>query len=77
MYVNQNESVKQLRAWAKQNGYIMRKCNVLLNGSKCYKLYNKTNNKAVSSYFTLHDVTMVNNHSSMGFDGLVIGNDFN
>ena len=40
-YINQNESVKQLRAWAKSKGYVMRKCNVLLGGSKAYKLYDK------------------------------------
>ncbi len=57
LYKNQNESVKEFRAWAKQNGYVMRKCNVLLCGSKAYKLYDKTNNKAMSGYFTLNDIT--------------------
>ena len=71
-YKNQNESVKALRAWAKDNGYIMRKCNVLLAGSKAYKLYNKVDNKAVSRYFTLHDVTMINNYCSEGFEYLII-----
>ena len=67
-YINQNESVKELRAWAKQRGYIMRKCNVLLAGSKAYKLYDK----AVSRYFTLYDVTKVNNYCPEGFDYLIV-----
>ena len=71
-YVNQNESVKELRAWARQNGYIMRKCNVLLGGSKAYKLYNKTSGEAMSGYFTLYDVTQINNYCSEGFDYLIM-----
>ena len=71
-YINQNESVKALRAWAKQKGYIMRKCNVLLAGSRAYKLYDKTNDKAVSSYFTLYDITQINNYCSEGFDYLIV-----
>ena len=59
-YINQNESVKELRAWAKSKGYVMRKCNVLLGGSKAYKLYDKVSDKAVSNYFTLYDVTKIN-----------------
>ena len=70
--INQNESVKLLRTWAKQKGYVMRKCNVLLGGSKAYKLYDKVNNKAVSRYFTLHDVTQINNYCNEGFDYLII-----
>ena len=72
LYKNQNESVKEFRAWAKQNGYVMRKCNVLLGGSKAYKLYDKVNNKAVSSYFTLHDITKINNGSTVGFEYLIV-----
>ena len=60
-YKNQNESVKELRAWAKQKGYVMRKCNVLLSSSRAYKLYDKVSDKAVSGYFTLHDITKINN----------------
>lgn len=71
-YINQNESVKQLRAWAKQKGYIMRKCNVLLAGSKAYKLYDKVNDKAVSRYFTLYDVAKINNECSEGFEYLIV-----
>ena len=71
-YINQNESVKLLRTWAKRKGYVMRKCNVLLGGSKAYKLYDKVNNKAVSRYFTLHDVTQINNYCNEGFDYLII-----
>ena len=71
-YINQNESVKLLRVWAKQKGYVMRKCNVLLGGSKAYKLYDKVNNEAVSRYFTLHDVTQINNYCDEGFDYLII-----
>ena len=71
-YKNQNESVKALRIWAKQNNYIMRKCNVLLASSKAYKLYDKVNNKAVSSYFTLHDITKINNQCSEGFEYLIV-----
>ena len=52
-YINQNDSVKELRAWVKQKGYVMRKCNVLLGGSRAYKLYDKVNDKAISRYFTL------------------------
>ena len=71
-YINQNESVKQLRAWAKSKGYVMRKCNVLLGGSKAYKLYDKVSDKAVSNYFTLYDVTKISNYCSEGFDYLII-----
>ena len=71
-YINQNESVKQLRTWAKQKGYIMRKCNVLLGGSRAYKLYDKVNDKAVSNYFTFSDVTQINNYCGEGFDYLII-----
>ena len=71
-YKNQNESVKALRAWAKQKGYVMRKCNVLLGGSKAYKLYDKTNDKAVSNYFTLCDITHINNYCEDGFDYLIV-----
>ena len=68
---NQKQSIKELRAWAKQNGYVMRKCNVLLSGSKAFKLYDKVSDKAVSSYFTLNDVTMINNNSDVGFISLL------
>ena len=71
-YKNQNESIKELRAWAKSKGYVMRKCNVLLGGSKAYKLYDKVSDKAVSNYFTLYDVTKINNYCSEGFDYLII-----
>ena len=71
-YINQRQSVKQLRAWAKQKGYVMRKCNVLLGGSKAYKLYDKTDDKAISRYFTLYDVTKINNECSEGFEYLIV-----
>ena len=71
-YINQNESVKQLRAWARQKGYIVRKCNVLLAGSQAYKLYDKVNDKAISRYFTLDDVTKINNGCSEGFEYLIV-----
>ena len=71
-YINQNDSVKKLRVWAKSKGYVMRKCNVLLGGSKAYKLYDKVNDKAVSGYFTLYDVTEISNYCSEGFDYLII-----
>ena len=71
-YINQNESVKQLRTWAKQKGYIMRKCNVLLGGSRAYKLYDKVNDKAVSNYFTFYDVTQINNYCGEGFEYLIV-----
>ncbi len=71
-YINQNQSVKALRAWARQNGYVMRKCNVLLGGSKAYKLYDKTNDKQVNRYFTLYDVTQINNYCGEGFDYLIV-----
>ena len=71
-YINQNESVKQLRAWAKSKGYVMRKCNVLLGGSKAYKLYDKVSDKAVSGYFTLYDVTQINNYCGEGFEYLIV-----
>ena len=71
-YINQNESVKELRAWAKQKGYVMRKCNVLLAGSKAYKLYDKASGEAVSRYFTLYDVTKINNGCSEGFECLIV-----
>ena len=71
-YKNQNEGVKALREWAKQNGYVMRKCNVLLAGSKAYKLYDKVSDKAVSNYFTLDCITKINNGCSEGFDYLIV-----
>ncbi len=71
LYKNQNESVKEFRAWARQNGYVVRKCNVLVGGSKAYKLYDKVNDKAVSRYFTLYDVTQINNYCGEGFDYLI------
>ena len=71
-YINQRQSVKQLRAWAKQKGYVMRKCNVLLGGSKAYKLYDKVNDKAVSKYFTFYDVTQIENYCDEGFEYLII-----
>ena len=71
-YTNQNESVKEFRAWAKQNGYVMRKCNVLLAGSKVYKLYDKSSDKAMSGYFTLNDITKINNGSPVGFEYLIV-----
>ena len=71
-YINQNQSVKALRAWAIQKGYVMRKCDVLLGGSKAHKLYDKTNDKQVSRYFTLHDVTQINNYCGEGFDYLIV-----
>ena len=70
-YINQNESVKALRAWAKNKGYVMRKCNILLGGSKAYKLYNKVNDKAVSRYFTLDEVTKANKFFEDGFNYLI------
>ena len=54
---NQKEGVKELRAWARQNGYVMRKCGALLGSSKAYKLYNKVSYKSVSNYFTLDYIT--------------------
>ena len=71
-YKNQNESIKEFRAWAKQNGYIMRKCNVLLAGNKAYKLYDKVNDKAISRYFTLDCITKINNECSEGFEYLIV-----
>ena len=71
-YINQRQSVKQLRAWAKQKGYVMRKCNVLLGGSKAYKLYDKVNDKAVSKYFTFYDVTQIKNYCDEGFEYLIV-----
>ena len=71
-YINQNQSVKELRAWAKQKGYIMRKCNTLLGGNKAYKLYDKANNQSVSRYFTLYDITQINNYCGEGFEYLIV-----
>ena len=71
-YKNQNESVKALRVWAKNKGYVMRKCNILLGGSKAYKLYDKTSGEVMSGYFTLYDVTQINNYCSEGFDYLIV-----
>ena len=71
-YINQRQSVKQLRAWAKQKGYVMRKCNVLLGGSKAYKLYDKVNDKAVSNYFTFYDITQIKNYCDEGFEYLIV-----
>ena len=71
-YINQKQSVKSLRVWAKQKGCVMRKCNVLLAGGKAYKLYDKANDKAISHYFTLHDVTQINNFCGEGFNYLIV-----
>ena len=71
-YINQRQSVKQLRAWAKQKGYVMRKCNVLLAGNKAYKLYDKVNDKAVSNYFTFYDITQIKNYYDEGFEYLIV-----
>ena len=71
-YINQRQSVKQLRAWAKQKGFVMRKCNVLLGGSKAYKLYDKVNDKAVSNYFTFYDITQIKNYCDEGFEYLIV-----
>ena len=71
-YINQNESVKELRVWAKQKGYIMRKCNVLLAGNRAYKLYDKVSGEAVSNYFTLYDITQINNYCGEGFEYLIV-----
>ena len=71
-YINQRQSVKQLRAWARQKGYVMRKCNVLLGGSKAYKLYDKVNDKAVSNYFTFYDITQIKNYCDEGFEYLIV-----
>ena len=71
-YKNQNQSVKALREWAKQNGYVMRKYNALLAGSKAYKLYDNSSGYAVSYCFTLHDVTKINNYCSEGFEYLIV-----
>ena len=68
---NQKERVKELRAWARQNGYVMRKCSVLLGGSRAYKLYNKVSDKAVSNYFTLDCITKINN-GWIGFEYLIM-----
>ena len=70
-YKNQKQSVQELRAWAKSKGYFMRKCNANLANVQAYRLYDKANDKAVSSYFTLHDVSYLNNHSDIGFYGLL------
>ena len=70
-YKNQKQSVKELRAWAKSKGYVMRKGNANLANIQAYRLYDKDSNKVVSPYFTLHDVSYLNNHSDMGFYGLL------
>ena len=70
-YKNQKQSVQELRAWAKSNGYVMRKCDANLANAQAYRLHDKVSNKAVSSYFTLHGATYLNNHSDMGFYGLL------
>ena len=70
-YKNQKQSVQELRAWAKSKGYVMRKCNANLANVQAYQLYDKANDKAVSNYFTLHGATYLNNHSDMGFYGLL------
>lgn len=70
-YKNQKQSVTELRAWAKSKGYVMRKCNANLANAQAYRLYDKANDKAVSHYFTLYDATYLNNHSDVGFYGLL------
>ena len=70
-YKNQKQSVQELRVWAKSNGYVMRKCDVLLANAQAYRLHDKASNKAASNYFTLRDVSYLNNHSDMGFYDLL------
>ena len=69
-YKNQKQSVKELRGWVKQNGYIMRKGNANLASTQAYRLYDKASDKTVSHYFTLYDATKLNN-SDIGFYGLL------
>ena len=70
-YKNQKQSVKELRAWAKSEGYVMRKGNANLANIQAYRLHDKVSDKVLSPYFTLHDVSYLNNHSDMGFYGLL------
>ena len=69
-YKNQKQSVKELRAWAKRKGYVMRKGNANLVNIQAYRLHEKASDKTVSPYFTLYDATNLNN-SDMGFYGLL------
>ena len=71
-YINQRQSVKELRAWAKRRGYVMRKCNALLAGNKAYELYDKVNDKTISRYFTLDEVTKIKNYCDEGFEYLIV-----
>ena len=66
------ENVRNVYINDKKKGYVMRKCNVLLGGSKAYKLYDKVSGKAVSNYFTLDCITKINNGCSEGFDYLIV-----
>ena len=70
-YKNQKQSVAELRAWAKLNGYVMRKGKVNLANIQAYRLHSKASDKAVSPYFTLCDVTYLNNNCDIGFCGLL------
>ena len=70
-YKNQKQSVAGLRAWAKFNGYVMRKGKVNLANTQAYRLHNKASDEQVSPYFTLSDVVYLNNNSDIGFYGLL------
>ena len=69
-YKNQKQSITELRAWAKFNGYVMRKGNVNLTNAQAYRVNDKASNEETSPYFTLSDVTYLNN-SDIGFCGLL------
>nr|WP_313098327.1 hypothetical protein [Moraxella sp. CTOTU48717] len=60
-YVTQNEAVKQARKFARENGMVIRKANVLLAGNKAYAFYSKDDNQRNSAYFTLADLAGIAN----------------
>ena len=51
--LNQNESVKIARQAAKENGFVLRQSNCLLDGQKAYGFFNRKTNERVSRLFTL------------------------
>lgn len=67
MNLNQAQTVKKARQWAKENNLVLRKANVLLAGDKAYAFYSRINDERKSRYFTLAILKDCANYSQVGF----------
>lgn len=61
-YLNQSQSVSELRKFAKSKNLVLRKANCFIGGAVAYALYNKENNQKESILFALSDVKKIANH---------------